>query len=602
MNTEIAEPIVQYPSTDPYEMLIKEARQVQRRHRRRRWTTVVVLMVLVAAVTVVAAGGGRSRTPGSTLKSPTSSRSSAPPPLGSQVNSTSLGLNTTVDSVDMLSSTLGYSIISNDPFHPTSPVYLAVTHSGGARWAFVKTLPPSSYRVSGGEYIPTFHFVDSTTGYLSSSLATGVFETTDAGTTWRFVRLSGSLTGWEFNGSTMVTVSRACPTTTPAAKCPAYVALFRDGMPTSRNSASVPLIAGVDAQTVVPLAVTASGQIIVMEGAQGGGGEPGAGALIATTNHGTTWRRLADPCGIEAEGDQLIALNSNRWLLSCFLGEGMNQGKSSIWQTSDGGAAWGLVNRATDSSTTTSDVGNGGGVSTTVAPSGDGRILFGAMQGAIGGVEVSRDGGAHWTTANLDGQGGAPETLSTFGRKGALDDVDGGLIYRTTNGRNWSVLPLLPAGKYDGISICRESTVTATLSATHVKGIPSYYPVVFKNFGAHTCYLEGAPIAQPNVGTAAVPVGVPATRNVNFPAHAVVLLAHGGLASLGLSIDLGDASALGYPSSYCHPKRVTAISLRFSSPSVFTVALPSGGGEVCAAAPSSGVGFVVSGVGALSRS
>jgi hypothetical protein len=598
MNTDIAELAVQDPSADPFEMLIKEARQLQHHHRRRGWAAVLVLIVLIVAVTLAAAGGGRSPSRGTKVSSPTSSALGAPP-LGGGVDSTSLGLGTTVNSVDMLSSAFGYAIISNNPFNPTSPVYLAVTHSGGARWAFVKSLPPSSYGVRGDEYIPTLHFVNGATGYVLSSSSAGLYETTDGGTTWHWVHLPGSLSGWEFGGTSMVTVSRTCATKMQSAACPAYLSLFRDGIPTS-HAASVPLVAGVDAQTVVPLAITASGQTILMEGVQGGGGEPGLGALIATANQGATWRQLADPCGIEAEGDQLIAADSNRWLLSCFLGEGMNQGKSSIWQSSDGGAAWSLVNRATDSSTTTGDVGNGGGVFTTITPSGDGSLLFGAMQGAIGGVEVSRDGGARWTTAYLDGQGGAPETLSTFGKRGALDDIDGGLIYRTTNGRDWSVLPLLPAGKYEGLSICRAGTVTATLSATHVRGIRGYYPVVFKNLGANACYLDGTPIAQPVAGSTAIPVGPPAIRSVGDPTRAVVLRAFGGTASLGLTVDMGKVSALGYSSSYCHPRRVVAISLRFSSPSMFTVALPSGKGQVCAALPSSGVGSVVSGGDALS--
>jgi hypothetical protein len=599
MRTAIAEPTVEDPSVDPIEMLIKEARQLQQRQRRRRWAAALALIVLIVAVTLVAAGGGRSPSRGLTLNSSTSPALGAPP-LSSEVNSTSLGVGTTVNSVDMLSSSFGYAIISNNLFHPTSRVYLAVTHSGGVRWAFVKPLPPSSYGVRGDEYIPTFHFVNGATGYVLTSFSTGVYETTDAGATWHWVRLPGSLSGWEFGGSSMVTMSRACPTKTQSATCPAYLSVFRDGLPIGRTAASVPLVAGVDAQTVVPLAITSSGQTVLMEGVQGGGGQPGSGALIATTNQGATWQRLADPCGIEAEGDQLIVSDSNRWLLSCFLGEGMNQGKSSIWQSSDGGAAWSVVNRANDSSTITGDVGNGGGVFTTIQPSGDGSLLFGAMQGAIGGVEVSRDGGARWTTAYLDGQGGAPETLSTFGRRGALDDIDGGLIYRTTNGRHWSVLPLLPAGKFDGLSICRAGTVTATLSATHVRGIRGYYPVDFKNLGANACYLEGTPIVFPVVGDTATPVGPPAIRSVSDPTHAVVLRAFGGTASLGLSVDMGKASALGYRRAYCHPRRVTAISLRFSSPSNFTVALPSGPGEVCAAVPSTGVGPVVSGAGALS--
>jgi photosystem II stability/assembly factor-like uncharacterized protein len=498
----------------------------------------------------------------------------------------------------MLSSTFGYAIISNNPFHPTSRAYLAVTRSGGARWTFVSALPPRSYGTRGNEYIPMFHFVNGSAGYVSTSFSTGVFATTNAGATWRLVRLPGNFSGWVFSGTSMVTVSRACPTNIQSAKCPAYLSLFRDGKTTGRTS--VPLVAGIDAQSVVPLAITATGLTVIMEGVQGGGGQAGSGALIATTNDGATWQRIADPCGIEAEGDQLITDDSNRWLLSCFLGEGMNGGKSSIWRSNDGGATWRLVNRANDSSTTTGNVGNGGGVFTTIVPSDDGSLLFGAMQGAIGGIEVSRDGGTHWASAYLDGQGGAPETLSTFGKKGALDDIDSGLIYRTTNGRNWSVLPLLPAGKYDGLPICRAGTVTANFGANHVQGIRNYYPIVFKNLGASACYLYGAPIADPVVGSTGVPVGPPAYRNTYDPTRAVVLRAFGGTASIGFSVDLKKASALHPVQLQCHARRVTAISLHFSSPSDFTVALPSGGGEVCTASQSTGVGSVVSGSGALS--
>ena len=596
MNTKIAEPIVHDPSVDPFEMLIKEARQLQQRDRRRRWAAVLAPIIVIAVVTVVVAGGGRSPTRGSTVSSPPPSRSEAPAPVD-QVTSTSLGVGTTVNSVDMLSSTFGYAIISNNQFHPTSRAYLAVTHSGGARWTFVNALPPGSYGTRPNAYIPMFHFVNSSIGYVSMAFTTGVFATTNAGASWHMVRLPGTLSGWVFNGTSMVTVSRSCPRNIQSATCPAYLSLFRDGMTTTRTS--VPLVAGVDAQSVIPLAITASGLIVVMQGDQGGGGEAGSGVLMATSNQGVAWQQMADPCGIEAEGDQLITLGANRWLLSCFLGEGMNQGKSSIWRSNDNGATWRLVNRDTDSSSTTGDVGNGGGVFTTIVPSDDGSLLFGAMQGAIGGVEVSRDGGTHWTSAYLDGQGGAPETLSTIGKKGALDDVEGGLIYRTTNGRNWTVLPLLPAGKYGGLSICRAGAVTATFGAHHVKGIPTYYPVVFKNLGANACYLYGAPIAYA-VDPTGTPVGPPAYRNTYEPTRPVVLRAFGGTASLGISVDLDNASDLQPVQMQCNARHVTAISIHFSSPSEFKVALPSGGGEVCVASQSTGVGSVVSGRGALS--
>ena len=586
------------PMVDAFveELLIEEARQRARSRQIRR--VVVVLALALGVVTASWAFGGGGGGP-SRASDASRGRPVAAPTLGSRVNSTSLGIGTTVNATDMLSSSLGYAIISNDVFHPTTRVYLAVTHSGGVRWSFVSALPVAAYRSGGWEYIPTFHFVSPTTGYVTSALSTGIFVTTDAGVTWRRAPLPGPLSGWTFGASTMAAVSRVCPAHSASATCPAFVSFFSHGSPTAQTPAPVPLVPGLDVQTVVPLALTPSHRLIVMEGLQGGGGLHGSGALLATSDLGSTWRRIGDPCGIEAEGDQLVVLTSRRWLLSCFLGEGMNQGKSSIWRTADGGLTWSLVNRSNDSSTTTSNVGDGGGVSMAVTPSRDGSLLFGAMQGAIGGVEVSRDGGIHWSPAFLDGLGGSPETLSTFGARGALVDVDGGLIYRTTTGRAWSALPLLPAGRYEGLPICQAASVTAVLGTRHIKGSPGTYPVVFTNRGPSACYLTGAPIAQPVAGSPATAVGLPANRNVDFATHVVALRGDGGTASLWLSIDLGTTRALGYPPPVCHPRRVTAVSLRFSPPSAFVVALPAGRGEVCSAAPSSFVGFVVAGSKAM---
>jgi hypothetical protein len=79
MRTDIAEPAVQEPSADPFEMLIKEARERQQHHRRRSWAAVLTLIILIAAVALAAAGGGRSPSRGSTLNSRTSSALGAPP-------------------------------------------------------------------------------------------------------------------------------------------------------------------------------------------------------------------------------------------------------------------------------------------------------------------------------------------------------------------------------------------------------------------------------------------------------------------------------------------------------------------------------------------
>jgi hypothetical protein len=76
MTTTITEPLPQVASRDPTEMLIKEARQLQRRQHRRRWTLALVLAAVIAMVSVVASNGGRHLSPGSALNSQTSSRSS----------------------------------------------------------------------------------------------------------------------------------------------------------------------------------------------------------------------------------------------------------------------------------------------------------------------------------------------------------------------------------------------------------------------------------------------------------------------------------------------------------------------------------------------
>jgi hypothetical protein len=46
----IIEPIVQVVATDPYELLIKEARQIQQRHRRRLWAITLALVFVTVAV------------------------------------------------------------------------------------------------------------------------------------------------------------------------------------------------------------------------------------------------------------------------------------------------------------------------------------------------------------------------------------------------------------------------------------------------------------------------------------------------------------------------------------------------------------------------
>ncbi|MGC8511069.1 MAG: DUF4232 domain-containing protein [Acidimicrobiales bacterium] len=488
----------------------------------------------------------------------------------------------------MVSPQVGFALVSNDPFHPTSAVWIAETVDGARTWRFRGTLPSRADTVGGVEYIPNVHFVSPRVGYVLS--AYDVVMTTDAGATWSVVHAAGTPTGWALGRGTLALVTRACGPFARSTTCPASASTWSWGAHSPTWTGTVPLLASLDAQTVEPLALTPSGDLIAWEGVTGGGGAPGLGALLETSAGSSPWRRIPDPCGIETGSQQIVQLDPSSWLLSCFLGEGMMQGKSSIWRTSDAGAHWSLVNRQTDTSSTRANVGTGGG-GIPLSVSLDGSILYGTGGGAVGGVTLSRDGGVRWTSALLDGLGGAPVSISPIGPRGAIVSIDDGLTYRTTNGRTWSVLPPLPAGRYHGLAMCAPPSTSAALSPVHLRGIPGYYPLVFTDQSPNPCYLTGTPIVH-GVGRGRA-VGLPATRNVTFTTHTVILKARGSVASVGVAIDLTGAAGLGYPAS-CAPRQIDAINVEFAPTAAFRVKLPHGG-LVCTRVLDMSVGSVVKG-------
>lgn len=511
------------------------------------------------------------------------------PASGQRVTSTSLGIGTVVNAVDMVSAQVGFALISNDPFHPSSPVWVAETFDGARTWRFRGSLPSRADTVGDEEYLPSVHFVGPRVGYVLS--AYDVLMTTDAGTKWSVVHAAGVPTGWTFGRGTLGLITRACGPFASSTTCPATASIWAWGAHGPTWTSPVPLLPSVSARTMEPLTLTAGSDLIAWEGITGGGGAPGSGALLETAPGSSTWRRIPDPCGIEVGSQQIVQLNPATWLLACYLGEGMSQGKSSIWRTIDAGAHWSLVNRQTDTLNTRANVGTGGG-GIPVSVSHDGSILYGnGSGGAVGGVTLSRDGGVNWTSAPLDGLGGAPVTISPIGPRGAIVSIDDGLTYDTSDGRTWSVLPPLPAGRYHGLAMCSPATTSAVLSSVHLRGIPGYYPLVFTNQSHVSCYLSGTPIVQGFERGRAV--GLPATRNVTFTTHTVILRAKGSMASVSLRIDLNGATGLGYPSS-CAPLPIDAIDVEFASGVTYRVRLPHVG-LICTRVLNMGVGFVVKG-------
>ena len=246
-------------------------------------------------------------------------------------------------------------------------------------------------------------------------------------------------------------------------------------------------------------AATSPNTFVISEGDPGGGGQHSRLSLSESSDAGLTWRHVDDPCaacGFRSTGDVHLR---KHWLLSCFLGEGMNQGIGNLWRTNDGGATWTRVQ-------------HGDTEATTLVPSGNRHILFGEVAGATGGVVYSTDGGATVEpTPALTDEGGAPESLSTIGPTGAIDHVIGGLDVPHAQRSTWTAVPELSAGAYQGLPICTaRDGVSVTFRWKPLRAAVGPSGMIFTNRGSRNCYLDDAPIVQTVSGASRTPVGPPA--------------------------------------------------------------------------------------------
>ena len=236
-----------------------------------------ILASLLAAVSTFlwTAGTARASTSSDSHSHPELTRAPAP---GQEVTSTSLGIGTVIDATDMVTPQVGFALVSNDPFHPTSAVWVAETSDGARTWHFRGTLPSRADTVGGGKYIPSIHFVGSRVGYVMSNY--DVIMTTDAGAAWSTVHAAGVPAGWAFGHGTLALVTRACGPYSGSATCPATASTWPWGAQRPTWTSPVPFLSRVDVRSVEPLALTSAGDLITWEGVNGGGGAPGSGALL----------------------------------------------------------------------------------------------------------------------------------------------------------------------------------------------------------------------------------------------------------------------------------------------------------------------------------
>lgn len=482
----------------------------------------------------------------------------------------SLGKGTQIDSIDFVSQSLGYGIASNSyegrSKHASEPFYLVSTTDQGTRWRLGPEVPLPPTKGAGPYHMPLVDFVTPSIGYVGEQEGSGgdLQVTTDAGAHWTKVRAPGG--GWAFatSGETAAVVTSLCHNA--EGKCPAALSLFHAGSATPYESHRLPLQVPSGLSQLYPELTTISPTTYVFVDGQ----EFGApSSILETANGGATWRRIPNPCG-KIEVNQLLAESSSNWLLACWQDVGMSQGPGGLWQTTDSGAHWSTI-RDTH---TVEGLTNSGVDASVLSYDRSDRIIYGTVYSPAGGLEYSFDGGRHWTfEPDPDmNDGGAAESLATFGPSGAVLDELHGQLFRTLNGTSWTALPGLPPGRYRGNPVCRADTVSVSESR-RVRDLGGWKEsLVFTNNSDHTCYLYGTPELQEVSGPSRSKVGWPSQYLGDYGTspNFVTLSPLGGVATVKLQFFPPGKS----PASDCHKTRVKGVTATFGPGSVFYVPMP----------------------------
>lgn len=505
---------------------------------------------------------------------------------GTLLTDTTLGAGTTFGDVDMLSTSLGFAVAA-PVNHGRGWFYLVQTHDLGDSWSVRAALPvPPFVGTYGWGNAPTIDFLNAKVGYLS--LFDGpLWVSDDGGLVWTRVATPGIAPTFAVAGDRIAVVSAVCHRATPVypSRCPSKLSLYFLGAATPYFTASLPVAGAGPWRAGYALAMLSSSTVLVVQGR----GTPRS-SLLETNNAGANWRRVRNPCA-QLNINQLLIERGGRWLLSCFQDGGMNQGTTELWDSSDGGRVWRELAHASEQGLNRGGIGD---VSNTLYD-GDRGLLFAALGGAAGGVKYSTDGGTKWLRSDVELSiyGGAPETMSTFGATGAVVSAQNFASYRTLNASTWTPLPALPAGSFEGLSVCTSKATTAGLGRG-VSGIPSSstdFAVTFTNQGRVACYLNGVPQVQPVRGASRTPVGrLSFQESANKRGGFVVLRAKGGRASIALEVQ----SHASYSRSYCRAATIDGFEVRFNAPATFY--LSTRVRSICRSISTTGVEGITAGV------
>ena len=485
---------------------------------------------------------------------------------GTALTDTTLGIGTVIGGVDMLSISLGFAIAA--PINKGRGwFYLVETNNLGKSWSVRAPLPTRSFvGIYGWGNEPSIDFVTPRIGYVSL-LDGPLWVTMDRGSTWSKVRTPGIDVSYALTTDTMSVVSDRCsaPASESPASCSSDLSQYRVGATSPYRTVKIPAIGVGKWRAGEVLEAQSPASVVIQEGR-----DTPRSSLLSTTDAGASWYELDNPCK-QLSINQLLISAGDDWQLTCFGDAAATQGTSELWSSLDGGMTWIILAQANEEGL---DVGDIRDVSNTLYAGGHG-ILFAALGGAAGGVEVSTDGGSHWTLANVATSiyGGASETISTFGPRGAIVSIQADAQFLTLNATSWTQLPTLPAGKYRGLSVCSAATGTTISLGTEETGIPADvrdYPLVFTNDSDRACYLNGIPEVHAKRDELRGPVGPAAYADTSTGRGGFVILkAQGGRASVAFGVQ----AAHSYPRQYCVPRTMNSLKVRFNS-STFELRTP----------------------------
>ena len=500
----------------------------------------------------------------------TSAASAAPP--WHLLTNVSLGTGTQIDSVVFVSQSLGYGIASNSyegsSKHASEPFYLVSTTDQGTRWRLGPRVPLPPSKGAGPYQIPLIDFVLPFVGYVGEQQGVGgdLQVTTDAGAHWTKLRAPGVDEAFATTGTTAAVVTSLCYNAQES-NCSARLSLFHDGSATPYESHLLPELVSGGVSQLYPELTAISASTYVFVGGQRFG-RPSS--ILETANGGATWRRISDPCG-KVQVNQLLAESKTNWLVACWQDEGMSQGPGSLWRTTNSGVNWTSIRDLFHAITGLTNVGVDSSV---LSYNRSDRVIYGTVFSPAGGLEYSVDGGRSWTfnpDPNMN-DGGAAESLATFGSSGAVLDELHGQLFRTLKGTSWTALPGLPPGRFRGNPVCRAGTVSVSESG-RMRDLGGWKESLdFTNNSDHACYLYGAPELQKVAGPKRSKVGWPSAFPGDYGTSTkyVTLSALGGMASVKLQFFPAGKT----PPPGCRPTAVKGVTATFGPGSVFYMPMP----------------------------